>query len=194
MPAVGAGAAAPALALEMAPALALPGAGDAGDAGEREDGEDVFAFDVDDDEDPFCRLVALVGEELLLEFEAAKSALGQAKERAQLAVTTLLSAARPAQDALLRLEALAAEGPWPTAAWAIGLKRKAADREEAELNDLHQAEIALARANVVKCHIAVSLKHKAVLAEISEQRAELEAELEATAATDRRIAAMVRPD
>ena len=154
----------------------------------------MFAFDVGDDEDPFSRLVALVGEELILEFEAAKSTLGQAKQRAQLAVTTLLSAARPAQDALLRLEALAAEGPWPTAAWAIGLKRKAADREEAELNDLHQAEIALARANVVKCHIAVSLKHKAVLAEISEQRAEFEAELEATAATDRRIAAaMVRP-
>ena len=46
-----------------------------------------------------------------------------------------------------------------------------AAREADELNDLHQAEIALARANVVKCHIAVSLKHKAVLAEISEQRA-----------------------
>jgi hypothetical protein len=48
--------------------------------------------------------------ELLLAFEAAKNALVHATERAQQAVAALLSAARPAQDELLRLEALAAEG------------------------------------------------------------------------------------
>ena len=48
--------------------------------------------------------------ELMLAFEAAKNALAQAKERAQQAVTAKLSAARPAQDELLRLDALTAEG------------------------------------------------------------------------------------
>jgi hypothetical protein len=50
--------------------------------------------------------------ELLRAFEAAKNALVYAKERAQQGVTTVLSAARPAQDELLRLEALAVEGCW----------------------------------------------------------------------------------
>ena len=48
--------------------------------------------------------------ELLLAYEAAQNALAQAKERAQQAVTAKLSAARPAQDELLRLDVLTAEG------------------------------------------------------------------------------------
>ena len=87
-----------------------------------------------ENECPFCCVVAT---ELFMAFDAAKSALEQAKARALLAVDTLLSAARPEKDALLRLDALAAEGHWPTADWAIGLKRKAAPKEAAELTDLH---------------------------------------------------------
>jgi hypothetical protein len=43
-------------------------------------------------------------------FKAAKNALVHANERAQQAVAALLSAARLAQAALLRLEALVAKG------------------------------------------------------------------------------------
>ena len=110
--------------------------------------EDACPFDVD--EDPFRCVVAM---ELLLEFDVAKSALVQAEERAQLAGAALLSVARPAQDALLRLEALA--GPLLRAhSPLMRLKREVAAKEAAELNDLHQAEIALARANVVNGDIA----------------------------------------
>ena len=49
--------------------------------------------------------------ELLLAFEAAKNALVHAKERAQQAVAAKLSAARPAQDEMLRLEALLRRDP-----------------------------------------------------------------------------------
>ena len=83
--------------------------------------------------------------ELMLAFEAANNALAQAKERAQQAVTAKLSAARPAQDEMLRLDALAAEGYWgilisPLNASLFRHKREAAAREADELNDLHQAE------------------------------------------------------
>jgi hypothetical protein len=105
--------------------------------------------------------------ELMLAFEAAKNALAQAKERAQQAVTAKLSAARPAQDEMLRLDALAAEGYWgilisPNAS-LFRHKREAAAREADELNDLHQAEIALAHANVVNCDMAATALHKAVM-------------------------------
>jgi hypothetical protein len=53
------------------------------------------------------------------------------------------------------------------------------------VNDLHQAEIALAHANVVNCDMAATALHKAVMKEIATQRAELEA----ADATDRRIVA-----
>jgi hypothetical protein len=56
-----------------------------------------------EDEYPFDVVLVM---ELLLAFEATKNALAQAKERAQQAVTAMLSAARPAQDELLRLDAL----------------------------------------------------------------------------------------
>jgi hypothetical protein len=72
------------------------------------------------------------------------------------------------------------------------LRREAAAREVDELNDLHQAEIALARANVVNCDMAARVRHKAVMAEtttLTTQRAELEA----ANATDRRIAAAMQP-
>jgi hypothetical protein len=56
-----------------------------------------------EDEYPFDVVPVM---ELLLAFEVAKNALAQAKERAQQAVTAMMSAARPAQDELLWLEAL----------------------------------------------------------------------------------------
>ena len=100
-----------------------------------------------------------------------------------------LSAARPAQDELLRLDALTAEGYWgiPISrnASLFRHKREAATREADELNDLHRTEIALAHANVVNCDMAATALHKAVMTEIATQRAELEA----ADATDRRIAA-----
>ena len=64
-------------------------------------------------------------------------------------------------------------------------KREAAIREAAELNDLHQA--VLARDNIVSCNIAIGALKKAMLAEIPEQRAELEAELVASEAVTRLI-------
>ena len=99
--------------------------------------------------------------ELLLAFEAAKNALVQAKERAQQAVTAMLSAARPAQDELLRLEALAAEDQFGlpisrNAARFMRLRGEAAAREADEVNHLHQPEIALARTNVVNCDMAAT--------------------------------------
>ena len=106
--------------------------------------------------------------ELMLAFEAAKNALAQAKERAQQAVTAKLSAARPAQDEMLRLDALAAEGYWgilisPNASLFRHKREAAAAREADELNDLHQAGIALAHANVVNCDMAATALHKAVM-------------------------------
>jgi hypothetical protein len=47
------------------------------------------------------------------------------------------------------------------------VKREAANRETAKLNDLHEAEIALARANLVNCDIATEAAKKALLVEIS---------------------------
>ena len=136
-----------------------------------------------------CPLDVVPVLELMLAFEAAKNALAQAKERAQQAVTAKLSAARPAQDELLRLDALTAEGYWgiPISrnASLFRHKREAATREADELNDLHRTEIALAHANVVNCDMAATTLHKAVMTEIATQRAELEA----ADATDRRIAA-----
>ena len=61
-----------------------------------------------EDEYPFDVVPVM---ELLLAFEAAKNTLAQAKERAQQAVTAMLSAARPAQDELLRLDALLRRDP-----------------------------------------------------------------------------------
>ena len=52
-----------------------------------------------------------------------------------------------------------------------------------------QGEIAPARANVVNCDMAATALFKTVMAEITEQRAELEA----ADATDRRIAAAMQP-
>ena len=49
----------------------------------------------------------------------------------------------------------------------LRLKREAANREAAKLNDLHEAEIALARANLVNCDIATEAAKKALLVEIS---------------------------
>ena len=78
----------------------------------------------------------------------------------------MLSAPRPAQDVLLRLEALA--GPLLRAHNPLmRLRREVAAREAAELNDLHQAGIALARANVVNCDIATGAAKKALMVEIS---------------------------
>jgi hypothetical protein len=96
--------------------------------------EDEYISDVDE-----YLFDVVAATELFLAFDAAKSALVQAEERAQLAVASLLSAARPAQDALLRLEALAAECYWgvpisPNAAHFMCLKREAAAREVAVLN------------------------------------------------------------
>ena len=107
-------------------------ASDVGDAGEREEGKDACPFDVDDDEDPFCHIVAIIGLELLLEFDVAKSALRQAEEWAQL-------------DALLRLEARAAEGYWgllisPNSA-IFRQKREATARDAAERNDPHRPRL-----------------------------------------------------
>jgi hypothetical protein len=64
-------------------------------------------------------------------------------------------------------------------------KREVATREADELNDLHQAEIVLARANVVNCDMAATALHKAVMTEIATQWVELEA----ADATDRCSAA-----
>jgi hypothetical protein len=47
------------------------------------------------------------------------------------------------------------------------MKRKVAAMEAAELNDLHQAEIAMAHVNDVYCDIATGDAKKVVLAEIS---------------------------
>ena len=47
------------------------------------------------------------------------------------------------------------------------VKREAANREAAKLNDLHEAEIALARANLVNCDIATEAAKKALLVEMS---------------------------
>ena len=81
-------------------------------------------------------------------------------------MATLLSAARPAQDALLRLKALA--GPLlRTHSPLMRLKREVAAMEAAELMDFHQAGIALARANVVNCDIATGAAKKALMAEMS---------------------------
>jgi hypothetical protein len=49
----------------------------------------------------------------------------------------------------------------------LRLKREAANREAAKLNDLHEAEIALARANLVNCDIATEAAKKALLVEMS---------------------------
>jgi hypothetical protein len=49
----------------------------------------------------------------------------------------------------------------------LRLKREVANREVAKLNDLHEAEIALARANLVNCDIATEAAKKALLVEIS---------------------------
>jgi hypothetical protein len=89
----------------------------------------------------------------------------------------------------LRLDALAAEGYWgilisPNAS-LFRHKREAAAKEADELNDLHQAEIALAHANVVDCDMVATAMHKAATMEIATQRAEFEA----ADAADRRIAA-----
>jgi hypothetical protein len=65
------------------------------------------------------------------------------------------------------------------------LRGEAATREADQLNEFHEAEIALARANVVKCDTAATALHKAVTPVIATQRAELEA----TDAANRRIAA-----
>jgi hypothetical protein len=120
----------------------------------------------------------------------SKNALVQAKEWAQQAVTAKLSAARPAQDELLRLEALAAEGKFGlpisrNVARFMRVRGEVATREADELNYLHQAEIALAHANVVDCDMAATAMHKAATMEIATQRAELEA----ADAADRHIVA-----
>ena len=47
------------------------------------------------------------------------------------------------------------------------MKRKAAAMEEAELNDLHHAEIAMAHANVGYCNIAMGAAKKALMPEMS---------------------------
>ena len=49
----------------------------------------------------------------------------------------------------------------------LRLKREAANREAAKLNDLHEAEIALARANLVNCDIATEAAKKALMVEMS---------------------------
>ena len=105
-------------------------------------------------------------------------------------MAAMLSAIRPAQDELLRLEAIAAKGQFGlpisrNAARFMHLRGEAATREADELNDLHQTEIALAHANVVDCDMAATALHKAATMEITTQRAELEA----ADAADRRIAA-----
>ena len=69
--------------------------------------EDEYISDVDE-----YLFDVVAATELFLAFDAAKSVLVQAEERAELAVASLLSAARPAQDALLRLEALVVEFYW----------------------------------------------------------------------------------
>jgi hypothetical protein len=74
---------------------------------------------------------------------------------------------------LLRLEALFAKGYWgvpisPNAA-ILRQKREAAAKEVAEMNDLHQAAIALACADVVNCNIAARVSKKAVMVEISKK-------------------------
>jgi hypothetical protein len=86
----------------------------------------------------------------------------------------LPSAARPAHDARLELEAIVVEGGCglPTAGHnplmpVMRLKREAAARDAAELNDLHHAEIAMAHATVVYYDIATRAVKNAIVAEIS---------------------------
>jgi hypothetical protein len=71
---------------------------------------------------------------------------------------------------LLWLKALAVEGRWglPIAdhIMLMRLKREVADREAAELNDLHEAKITLARANLVNCDIAMGTAKKALMVEM----------------------------
>jgi hypothetical protein len=56
------------------------------------------------------------------------------------------------------------DGTLGTALHGPTLRRgEAAAREADELNDLHQAEIALAHANVVNCDMAATALHKAVM-------------------------------
>ena len=69
------------------------------------------------------------------------------------------------------------------------LRGEAAATEAYELNHLHQPEIALAHANVVNCDMAATALHKAVMAEITTQRAELKA----ADACDLRIEAATQP-